>query len=103
DRRARCEEAVVFSLPRRRLGAGGPEGQRAAQRVCGRVRRLLLFPHLRLRGARGAHRAWIERNTPWWTGVIGVSRVKSWAKSLADEIEDEIEHQHGRVYGRQEF
>jgi hypothetical protein len=45
----------------------------------------------------------IQRNTPWWTGVIGVNRVKNWAKSLADEIEDEIEHQGGRIYGREEF
>lgn len=26
----------------------------------------------------------IHRNTPWWTGVIGVSRVKTKAKELAD-------------------
>lgn len=28
----------------------------------------------------------LYRNTPWWTGVIGVSRVKSKAKELADLI-----------------
>lgn len=26
----------------------------------------------------------IERNTPWWTGFIGVNRVKNRARELAD-------------------
>lgn len=26
----------------------------------------------------------LERNTPWWTGFIGVNRVKSRARELAD-------------------
>ena len=32
----------------------------------------------------------IERNAPWWTGVIGVGRVKNKAKELADAIENAI-------------
>jgi hypothetical protein len=45
----------------------------------------------------------IERNSPWWTGVIGVNRVKNWAKSLADAIEDEIEDAGAKLYGRKDF
>ena len=45
----------------------------------------------------------IERNSPWWTGLIGVNRVKNWAKSLADEIENEIEAQGFKLYGRKNF
>lgn len=43
----------------------------------------------------------IERNSPWWTGVIGVSRVKSWAATLADEIERAIESKGGEVVSRE--
>jgi hypothetical protein len=45
----------------------------------------------------------IQRNSPWWTGLIGVNRVKNWAKTLANAIEEEIEHQGAHLHGRQEF
>jgi hypothetical protein len=45
----------------------------------------------------------IERNTPWWTGLIGVRRVKSRAKDLADAIADRIEDEDGRVLKEKEF
>jgi hypothetical protein len=45
----------------------------------------------------------IQRNTPWWTGAIGVNRVRNWAKSLADEIEREIEHAGAKIHGRKDF
>ena len=45
----------------------------------------------------------IQRNSPWWTGFIGVNRVKSWAKSLADAIEDEVEDLGSRLYGRKDY
>src|SRR5262245_50178422 len=32
----------------------------------------------------------LTRNSPWWTGAIGVSRVKSRAKELADEFEESL-------------
>jgi hypothetical protein len=44
----------------------------------------------------------IVRNSPWWTGLIGISRVKSMFKKLADLIEDDIEDQGGRVFSRKE-
>lgn len=44
----------------------------------------------------------IERNTPWWTGLIGVSRVKGQAKSLADMVEDDIEDGGGKIYARKD-
>ncbi len=44
----------------------------------------------------------IERNTPWWTGFIGIGRVKTMAKNLADLVEDDIEDQGGKVYTRKE-
>jgi hypothetical protein len=44
----------------------------------------------------------IQRNTPWWTGLLGVSRVKAQAKKLADRIEDDIEEQGGNLYARRE-
>ena len=44
----------------------------------------------------------IERNRPWWTGAIGVGRVKSWAKTLASHLEDEIKHQGGKVRDRKD-
>jgi hypothetical protein len=44
----------------------------------------------------------IERNNPWWTGWIGVSRVTSLAKQLGDLIEQDIEDADGKVYGRED-
>ena len=45
----------------------------------------------------------IERNSPWWTGILGVSRVKSRAKELADRIEDAILDQRGEILKRGTF
>ncbi len=42
----------------------------------------------------------IERNTPWWTGFIGVSRVKTKARTLADLIVDDIVARDGEVFDR---
>jgi hypothetical protein len=45
----------------------------------------------------------IERNSPWWTGIIGVKRTKNRAQELADAIGDAIEDAGGRVFGEKEF
>ena len=45
----------------------------------------------------------IERNSPWWTGVIGVNRVKNWANSYADELQRAIAGQGGKIINREEF
>jgi hypothetical protein len=45
----------------------------------------------------------INRNSPWWTGVIGVNRVKKRAKELADQIADAIKKGGGRVISEKEF
>jgi hypothetical protein len=45
----------------------------------------------------------IERNNPWWTGMIGVKRTKNRAKELADAIADAIEDEGGRVLKEKEF
>jgi hypothetical protein len=45
----------------------------------------------------------INRNSPWWTGVIGVNRVKSRAKELAEEIADAIEKEGGKVLSEKAF
>src|SRR5262245_19439421 len=45
----------------------------------------------------------IERNSPWWTGFIGVSRVKSWAQGYADELQRAITDQGGKIINREEF
>jgi len=39
----------------------------------------------------------IIRNSPWWTGWIGVQRVKSRAKELAEAIADAVEKEGARV------
>jgi hypothetical protein len=44
----------------------------------------------------------LTRNTPWWTGVLGVSRVKNWAKHLVDEIAKEVEEEEGAILDKQE-
>ena len=54
-------------------------------------------------GRNGSMEISIERNTPWWTGVIGVNRVKNQAKALADAIEEAILDQGGDVLKRTEF
>jgi hypothetical protein len=45
----------------------------------------------------------LERNTPWWTGIIGVNRVKSRAKELADEIEADVLDRKGEILKRDTF
>jgi hypothetical protein len=45
----------------------------------------------------------IERNSPWWTGILGVNRVKNWAKTLADSVEDALEDQGWQVLKRREY
>src|SRR5262245_21716382 len=45
----------------------------------------------------------LERNSPWWTGVIGVNRVKNRAKELAEAIADAIEDARGRVLKEKEI
>ena len=44
----------------------------------------------------------LTRNNPWWTGLIGISRCKSWAKHLVDEIAKEVEEQEGAILDKQE-
>ena len=45
----------------------------------------------------------IERNSPWWTGMIGVNRVKKRAEELADAVERSIERDGGEVLRRGTF
>ena len=51
----------------------------------------------------GGTRFTLNRNIPWWTGLIGVSRVKTAAKKLADEIAEELEDSGGIVTNREDF
>src|SRR5262245_33283430 len=44
---------------------------------------------------KGAVEISIQRNTPWWTGAIGVHRVNNAAKALADAIEESIRDDGG--------
>src|SRR4051812_44725372 len=43
----------------------------------------------------------VERNSPWWGGMIAVMRTKNAAKELCDLIEEDIEEAEGTVYGRE--
>lgn len=45
----------------------------------------------------------LERNSPWWTGFIGVSRVKRAAQELADALGNAIHGAGGQILSRQEF
>lgn len=45
----------------------------------------------------------LERNKPWWTGVIGVSRVKGKAAELVDVLQRGLASQGLNVAGREEF
>jgi hypothetical protein len=45
----------------------------------------------------------IDRNSPWWSGTIGVSRVKNKVKELADEIEDRLRDERANVLHRETF
>jgi hypothetical protein len=52
---------------------------------------------------KGAVEISIQRNTPWWTGAIGVHRVNNAAEALADGIDDAIEADGGKVLNRGTF
>ena len=54
-------------------------------------------------GKRGEIEISIERNSPWWSGAIGVHRVNNRAKELADAIEDAILDNGGKVMKRGTF
>ena len=43
------------------------------------------------------------RNVPWWTGLIGINRVKNAAKSLVEDIADELQESGAIVRNREEF
>ena len=45
----------------------------------------------------------IERNSPWWTGIIGVNRVKTRVKELANALADRIEDEGSRVLKERDF
>lgn len=45
----------------------------------------------------------LERNKPWWTGLIGLSRVKKAAKALVDAIAQEIEDAGGEIMSKKEI
>jgi hypothetical protein len=45
----------------------------------------------------------LERNTPWWAGMIGVSRVKAKANQLVQNIKDEVELRGGKVTREKTF
>jgi hypothetical protein len=45
----------------------------------------------------------LERNTPWWTGLIGVKRVKNRAAELADAYGNELIRRGVQIVRRNEF
>lgn len=45
----------------------------------------------------------LERNRPWWTGWIGLIRVKNHAKALVEEILDELEDVGGAIIRHEDF
>jgi len=45
----------------------------------------------------------VEKNSPWWTGTTGVSRVHKQAEALADAIEKAIVVDGGKVLNRGTF
>ncbi|MCB9892968.1 MAG: hypothetical protein H6839_00795 [Planctomycetes bacterium] len=45
----------------------------------------------------------LERNTPWWTGIIGVNRVKGRARDLADAYGNEMARQGVPILQRNDF
>ena len=45
----------------------------------------------------------INRNSPWWTGLIGVHRVKKRAQELAKAIADALEDKGSRIIKEKEF
>ena len=45
----------------------------------------------------------LERNNPWWTGVIGVNRVKKRARELADAYGNELVARNVQIVRRDDF
>lgn len=45
----------------------------------------------------------LERNTPWWTGIFGVNRVKNQARELADAYGNELVRQSVAILQRNDF
>ena len=45
----------------------------------------------------------VKRNSPWWTGWLGMNRVKSRAKELAKNIASAIEDDNGEVLHESTF
>lgn len=45
----------------------------------------------------------LQRNTPWWTGWIGVSRVKGKARDLADAYGNELHRVGVPILQRNDF
>jgi len=45
----------------------------------------------------------IERNSLWWTGLIGANRVKNRARELATASADRIKEEGGKVLREKEF
>ncbi len=45
----------------------------------------------------------IERNQPWWTGVIGMNSVKAKVKALADTTAQDLESAGGRILRKDEI
>ena len=45
----------------------------------------------------------IERNKPWWTGWLGLNRVKNAAKQLVETIADYIHENGGEVLSQKEI
>lgn len=45
----------------------------------------------------------LQRNNPWWTGLIGVNRVKKRAKGYIDALKDALEDAGGRIEKEREF
>lgn len=48
----------------------------------------------------GTQEMFIFRNTPWWTGAIGVSRVKKAAAELGLAVMGAVQQQGGKVLGQ---
>ena len=45
----------------------------------------------------------LNRNSPWWTGLIGVGRVKNRSRELASAIARSIHRGGNRVINKREF
>lgn len=51
----------------------------------------------------GTHHLVLERNNPWWTGVIGIGRVKKRARELADAYGNELIARGVQIHQRNDF